>query len=1311
MKHSLLGTGFLLLCLLLPVSPPAGAEPQTTLDSPPGNDSGRRDLSRGKQSSFAITPAEQAWIDRHPVIRSSSEQDWEPFDFRIGDQPAGYSVDLLNLLASRIGIRVEYVGGHTWNEFLGLFYNREIDVLHSLAKTPQREKHGWFTIPYLHNRLAFITVKGRPPLEGFEELRGKTFALIEGWWFEDYLTQNKPEIKILRVKTLEEALNAVNNEQAYATADFEIPARRKIEKLGFQNLVLSARPVAYTKDNPAALHILVRKDWPELRELLDKAFLSLGPDEIRDLQEKWFGDQPLLPLLSLTEEEKVFISNHPVLRVGFRHDNFPVSFTSNQRAMDGIAADYLSRVSNLLGFRYSPSPPKPWKDMLGDIQNNRLDLIAAITATENRRKWMDFTTAYISFPVVIVTHEDGPYIGDLQALKGHRVAVTEEDAAHHLLAAHHPDIPLLLAADVKAGLSAVEADEAYAYIGNLAAVSYVMGREGFTDLKISGETPYKLEITMGVPKGQTVLLNILEKSLAVIPTSEREAIHAKWFRVTYEHKVDTTLVWAILAAAFLGISAVLYWNRRLRFMAGALKKSEDNYRSIFDTANDAIFIHDTRSGLIVNVNAKMLEMYGFDRKEEVLGAPLASFSANASPFIRKEAAEWLEKAVHGEPQLFEWHARDKKGRLFWVEINLKKVTIGGVDYVLAIARDISERKKARDRLTQSEKRLAETQRIAQLGSWEFNITTREITYSEEALRIMGRQPGTIRTLDDYLRLVHPEDIPVLKQTIRTSGDENRPFEIEIRHLKADGSCNYTLVRGEPLIKDNQAVHFIGSLLDITERKHHEAELRRTKETAEAASRAKSVFLANMSHELRTPLNAILGFSELMTRDPNLTPGQRANLATIGRSGEYLLSLINDILELSKIEAGQVQLQQKSTDLHRLIDDMKDMFLLRARQKGLALQVNRSADVPRRVVTDPGKLRQILINLLGNAVKFTHTGGITLGVSVSGDNGNTIPGNSRTIAFEISDTGIGIPKDEQPKVFEAFYQTEGGRFSHQGTGLGLTISLKFIHMMGSDLTLRSAEGQGTSFRFDIRVEKADDPDTPAPASRQRVTKLAPDQPEIRILIVEDDDAGRDLLHQLLAQTGFQVKTAMNGEEGVALWEQWRPHLIWMDIRMPVMDGLTAVRSIRSFPGGRETRIIALTASAFEENRMTVLELGCDDFVTKPFREDDIFEILERHLDVRFVYTEDIPETFGTRDGIRSRDFTAGIAALPEDIRGELKSAVDALDFDRAMQVANHIGETDRILSDELIRLLNAYRFDTLRQLFPSGITFRMEETPP
>lgn len=492
----------------------------------------------------------------------------------------------------------------------------------------------------------------------------------------------------------------------------------------------------------------------------------------------------------------------------------------------------------------------------------------------------------------------------------------------------------------------------------------------------------------------------------------------------------------------------------------------------------------------------------------------------------------------------------------------------------------------------------------------------------------------------------------------------------------------------------------------------ESNLRQAKDLAEAANRAKSTFLANMSHELRTPLNAILGFTQIINRQRNLPNDVQENLGVIMRSGEHLLTLINQVLDLSKIEAGRITLNEKDFDLHRLLSDVEGMFTLKADDHRLRLVFIKSADLPKYIRTDEVKLRQVLINLINNALKFTEEGGVTVrakmigaskssvqnreGVTSSGISRRGNPESLSTLQFEVEDTGNGIAPEEMNLLFEAFAQTESGRQAKEGTGLGLPISRKFVQLMGGDITVNSRMGHGTTFAFDIQVQRVDSLDEQKTIARRHVLALEPDQPTYRILVVDDIDNNRQLLVKLFEPLGFEIREAGNGQEAVNLCESFKPHLIWMDMRMPVMDGLEATRRIKLTPQGKATVIIALTASSLEEERSIILEAGCDEFMRKPFRDEDIFELMQRRLGVRFVYEEYEAETAtqADREKLSTEELTADIKSLSPEIRQRLIESIELGDIQLIDQALADVETRSPALAEEMTRLAHQFDYDML-----------------
>jgi len=432
-----------------------------------------------------------------------------------------------------------------------------------------------------------------------------------------------------------------------------------------------------------------------------------------------------------------------------------------------------------------------------------------------------------------------------------------------------------------------------------------------------------------------------------------------------------------------------------------------------------------------------------------------------------------------------------------------------------------------------------------------------------------------------------------------------------------------------------------------------AELRESEQRAHAASRAKSAFLANMSHELRTPLNGVLGFAQLMARREHRDAEDQQSLAVIMSSGEHLLGLINNVLSLSKIEAGRITLEESQFDLVNVVRDVENVLRLRAEEKGLRFTTT-SDGVPHAVVGDEMRVRQILLNLIGNAVKFTESGDVSVRVTW----------NDGRARFEVDDTGPGIGADELPKLFEPFVQSESGQRTREGTGLGLALSRNLARLMNGDITVTSTRGVGSKFVAEIElpiaiVEKD-------ASAEGRVAHIAPEFTGTRILVVDDTKLNRVVLTTLLSKVGFDVREASNGEEALALWREWKPQLIWMDKRMPGMDGLEVTRRIRAEEKEGRTPILALSASALDHERGEILAAGCDDFVAKPFREKVILAKIREHVGVQYV-CEVTPSTNGGNNVLLVDDDWICREVASEILRGNGVDVTTASSGTQALEI--------------------------------------------
>ena len=650
--------------------------------------------------------------------------------------------------------------------------------------------------------------------------------------------------------------------------------------------------------------------------------------------------------------------------------------------------------------------------------------------------------------------------------------------------------------------------------------------------------------------------------------------------------------------------------------------------------------------------------------------------------------------------------------------------------IVGTAIDITQRKHIEDDHKRSESALQASEERLQLvlnanndGIWDVNLITNQLFCSQRWYDILGYAEADIGAANcNVFARIHPDDLESFTTANQAYLAQEVPHYVaEYRILCKDGTYKWCESRGTALWNEQGTpVRMIGSMRDVTERKQRAAELQQAKEAAEAASLAKSAFLANMNHELRTPLAIILGCSELLNSDKTLTHKHRSRLSTIDCSVQHLLNLINNVLELSKIEAGAAILNPVEVNLPSLLDNVVEMFRLPAASKGLRFVYDRHPNIPNVIETDENKLRQVLINLLGNAIKFTPSqlGGADRGSVTLRAFSQTTDSGQITLHIEVEDTGLGIAPEELDSVFDAFVQTETGRKSNKGTGLGLAISRQFVELMGGKISVSSTIGRGTRFTVDLAVSAIAVPTLVL--QPQPVIGLQPNQKTYRILVVEDTEDARSLLVQSLSDRGFEVQAAEDGQHAIDYWQQWHPHLILMDLRMPGMDGYEATQQIRHLEQQQKdsqrrrrpsthspiTKIIALTASALEADHDTILGIGCDDVLYKPFREDQLFSAIERHLKVRYLYadhpklTDDQPhrsQTDCTSAQNIETAFDTLLTVMPGEWIADLYGAASRLNVDLCLNLIQQLPDDYPDLSQALCDAINNFRFDVVINL--------------
>lgn len=609
---------------------------------------------------------------------------------------------------------------------------------------------------------------------------------------------------------------------------------------------------------------------------------------------------------------------------------------------------------------------------------------------------------------------------------------------------------------------------------------------------------------------------------------------------------------------------------------------------------------------IVWINNKMESIFEF-QADEMKGLEYESFYPDSEE-IRKSGRDpyqvLLEENIHSNERLL----KRKDGSLFWSQMSWKPIDPENEKQgSIWIVEDITERKRAEEELRESEQRFRNMADNAPVLLWMSGEDRLCYYLNKTWLKFTGRSIHE-EMGNGWLDGIHPDDRRSFIGIFTDANRKQKSFECEFRILHHSGKYQWVLNKSVPRFTPNRTfIGFISSCLDIDKIKKSEKELIKAKEIAEEANKAKSIFLSNMTHELRTPLNSILGFSQVLRKDNELTARHKNFIEMMHKSGTHLLRIINDILDLSKIEAGHMPLEIEAFQASELLEDIHSMFFFRAKEKGLQWEISLSNQFPYTIKSDLKRIRQVLINLVGNAIKFTDFGKVSLNIAVESRQKNKI-----MASFEVVDTGRGIPEEEYGSIFRAFQQSTSR--PSEGTGLGLAISSKLVKMLRGNLAVESKIAQGSIFRFIIPVE-VDSFEKIHPKTESDIINIKGDK-QWKILVVDDSVENRTSLGALLKQTGFQCIYAADGLAAVNIYQQEKPNLIFMDLKMPGMSGEKAAEEIQKYNSEKKFPIIALTAGGFTEDTVNLKATPFVGYLRKPFMEKDIYTAIQKNLNIEY-----------------------------------------------------------------------------------------------
>lgn len=1253
-----------------------------------------------RPTELALTPEERAWIAAHPVLRSAAVSDWPPFDYLTTEGAyEGINADMLRRIARMAGFTIEPVS-RSWPELYRMLREKELDLCPGMQSSPERSEHLLFTEPMVNFPLAIYSHATGPTFNGIAELAGRTIVVERDYYEDEYLRDHHPEFKRIQVDNSLQALLKLSSQEADAYIGNIAVTSYLIEKNVIPNLKIGG----YVNLGDHALSIGVRSDYPILVSILNKGIAALSAKEKRAIIDRYVSASESV---ALTAAERQWIEAHPQLRLGIDPEFAPFEIVGPDGSYQGMAADVVALLNQRLGVNMKVVHNTSWSEALELLRGKSLDVLPCLSESLERQAWIEFTEPYLSFHRVVITRLDSPFYGRLDDLAGLKVAV-QQDTSHHAFIAEKTALEPVLYPTFDATLSAVARGEVDCAVGNAATTSYWIERLSLSNLKLAvpvGDTAETLRF--GVRKDWPELATILDKGIASLTESDLQSIRNRWIDVHVQPAFDLRRIGAIAAtvvALLLPLVAlVAVHNRRLRreitsrlHVEAALRASEENYRTLVEGAN-SIILRMSTDGKVLFLNAFGERFLGF-ASSEIVGRSVIGTIVPETETSGRDLRSLMEE-LGRNPEYYEVNENEnitRDGRRVWVAWTNRPFydQRGKLTEVLCVGNDVTAHRQAAEMLRRYEF-------IVNTVSNMMSVINERGAYeavNDAWCAATGRSRE--EAIGKTVASVWPEPVAhniILPRLERCFQGELVAYEAAIP-LPTSGEriCEVAMYPFKD--ETDHQVRAIVVAQDVTDRKQVELALQEAKLAAEAGNRAKSAFLANMSHEIRTPMNAVLGYTQLLQRSPNLSPEQEHALKAIRRSGDHLLGLISDILELSRIEAGHVALIPETFSMTGLINDLDLMFRVRTDAKGIELIFDVPDSVPPHLVADRSRVQQVLINLIGNAVKFTDRGGITVRARCALDASTDEAGPFQVI-FEVEDTGRGMDAASLDTIFGSFEQVDTSLARNEGAGLGLTISRNFARLMGGDVVVRAVPGQGSCFTFSFIATAGVSADLPAPPEYRQVLGLEAGSVPCRVLVIDDRDTNRDVLVRMLQPLGFETREASNGLEGLAQFDEWRPHVVLVDIVMPVMDGKETIRRLRALPDTPQVAIIALTASTLQEERQTVLALGANAFLRKPFREEDLLDAIRIHAGVTYVYGDEMQEP-GPVDGelLSIPQARAALDGLPTELVARLRSVVMRGAINESRTLAEEIQPYAPHLAELVRQRAEGYVLDELHALW-------------